>query len=119
MDTVYAVAFKNERFLMVYNPKRKGWEMPGGHIEPGEDLGSAVIRESLEESGHLIEVVAIRDLEHCHVCACKVVEMTDIDPEMKYRFFDRLPDDLAFPRDEYELVIPWARSKVSNTFDDS
>ena len=24
--SVYAVAFKDGRFLMVYNPKRKGWD---------------------------------------------------------------------------------------------
>ena len=28
-DTIYTIAFKDGLFLMVWNPKRKGWEMPG------------------------------------------------------------------------------------------
>ena len=34
--TAYTVAFGPEGFLMVFNPKRNGWEMPGGHIREGE-----------------------------------------------------------------------------------
>jgi 8-oxo-dGTP diphosphatase len=34
--TIYTIAFKGNEFLMVYNRKRNGWEMPGGKIEPGE-----------------------------------------------------------------------------------
>lgn len=30
---------------------RRGWEMLGGHIEPGESLQEALVRESLEEGG--------------------------------------------------------------------
>ena len=35
---------------MVKNPRR-GWEFPGGQVEEGEDLISAVTREIEEESG--------------------------------------------------------------------
>ncbi len=36
--------------LLVYHPWR-GWEMPGGQVEVGEDLLTGVKREVLEESG--------------------------------------------------------------------
>jgi len=40
---------KNE-VLLVKSPKR-GWEFPGGMVEPGESLQEALIREIFEESG--------------------------------------------------------------------
>ncbi|AFC27280.1 ADP-ribose pyrophosphatase [Paenibacillus mucilaginosus 3016] len=48
----------NERgeLLLVRGPQR-GWEMPGGQVEEGESLGTAAVRETLEESGVEIEIV--------------------------------------------------------------
>lgn len=40
---------KNE-VLLVKNPGR-GWEFPGGMVEPGEALQEALLREIFEESG--------------------------------------------------------------------
>jgi 8-oxo-dGTP diphosphatase len=36
--------------LLVKNPRR-GWEFPGGMVEPGETLQEALLREIFEESG--------------------------------------------------------------------
>ncbi len=33
-----------------------GWELPGGRVEPGEDLVEAARREALEESGCSVDV---------------------------------------------------------------
>ncbi|WP_010172605.1 NUDIX hydrolase [Bacillus coahuilensis] len=41
--------------LLIKGPKR-GWEMPGGQVEEGESLSAAAIRETLEESGILVEI---------------------------------------------------------------
>ena len=57
-DTIYTVGFSDEGFLMVYNPKRKGWEMPGGHVREGEDREDAAVREFLEEFGVDVKVGA-------------------------------------------------------------
>lgn len=51
MKTTYGIALRDRKFLMVYNPKRGGWEMPGGKVEAGETFAEAVVREFREESG--------------------------------------------------------------------
>ena len=110
--TVYAVAFAQDgRFLMVYHPRRKGWEMPGGKTEAGETPERAAVREFAEESGCSIEVVAVRDIGYCDVCAAKLT--SDVKGgEMEHQLFSELPEELSFGRDEYEEVVPWARKAV-------
>jgi len=43
------------RILLIKHPHR-GWELPQGHVEQGEDLFTAASREVLEESGYEVEV---------------------------------------------------------------
>lgn len=40
----------NDQVLMMKHPKR-GWELPGGQVEVGEDLITALEREIFEETG--------------------------------------------------------------------
>lgn len=48
-----AVVTKNpERIVLARN--QRGWEMLGGHLEPGESLEQATRREALEEGGFYI-----------------------------------------------------------------
>ncbi|MDF2671965.1 MAG: hydrolase [Clostridiales bacterium] len=46
------------KVLLVKNP-RKGWEFPGGIIEPGETLPQGLIREIKEETGVDVEILNI------------------------------------------------------------
>lgn len=46
---------KRGEFLLVKTEWR-GWEMPGGQVEQGEDIFSALKRETKEESGIDIEI---------------------------------------------------------------
>lgn len=94
---------------MVYNIKRNGWEMPGGKIETNETVEEAAKRECLEESGYNVDVIAMRDIGYCNVCACILRDKVS-NGEMRSELFDELPDNLAFSTDEYENVISWARS---------
>lgn len=50
--TVAAVIEKNQRFLLVEETTDNGiaFNQPAGHLEPGEDLISAIKREVLEET---------------------------------------------------------------------
>ncbi len=109
--TSYCVAFDGDGFLMVYHPRRKGWEMPGGKLEPGETPEKAAVRECLEESGYEIKVVSVRDIGYCDVCAARIVSKKG-DGEMESRLFSDIPEELSFDRNEYEEVVPWARSQL-------
>lgn len=112
-DSVYTVAFdETGRFLMVWNPKRDGWEMPGGHVKRGETRAQAAVREYAEESGCAVEIVAERDLGHCGVCSGVLRGRVPGSPEMKCQMFESLPERLAFDREEYLDTVPWARSFV-------
>jgi 8-oxo-dGTP diphosphatase len=40
-----------EQWIFVRHHQRSTWEMPAGHIEPGEDPDGAALRELYEEAG--------------------------------------------------------------------
>lgn len=63
--TVLCLIHKNGRYLLQDRIKNdwKGYTLPGGHIEPGESIVDAVIREMQEETGLTIR--------HSHLCGVK------------------------------------------------
>lgn len=113
-DTIYTIAFKDGLFLMVWNPKRKGWEMPGGHVKTGETRIEGAKREFEEESGWTVDIKEVRDLGHCRVCAGILGDRVSADHEMTVRLFAELPDELSFPRDEYMDTVPWAKGVIDD-----
>lgn len=111
MNTVYTVAFKDGKYLMVFNPERDGWEMPGGKMEKNEDVKDAAKREFSEEAGYDVDIVSVRNLNHCWVCCARLGDKIG-DSEMIDGLFDSLPEKLSFDREEYEDVIPWAKREL-------
>lgn len=53
VTTAFALAFMNDHLLMT-NLSKRGWDIPGGHVEPGEQLEETVRREVHEETGALL-----------------------------------------------------------------
>ena len=124
MMWTYVVAYldvediRTAPFIMVRSRKRGGWEMPGGRMEEGETPIGSAEREFLEETGrHLItdgdlsipykggrvffgitNKDAVQDpIEH---------EISDVS------WFKKLPDDLAYPLEEYVPLIEMGRSMI-------
>jgi 8-oxo-dGTP diphosphatase len=108
MSFVYAIAFAGSRFLMVYNPRRHGWEMPGGRMEPGEGPEEAALREFHEETGQCLVPHASVPFRDGHIFAGEL-SVCEESGEMEWRLFDALPAGLAFPEVEYLEQLRWAR----------
>jgi 8-oxo-dGTP pyrophosphatase MutT (NUDIX family) len=64
--TVAAVAEENGRFLLVEEvvDGRRCFNQPAGHWDPGETLLEAVVRETLEETGHLFQPEYLTGIYH-------------------------------------------------------
>jgi 8-oxo-dGTP diphosphatase len=109
MSFVYAIAFSGGSFLMVYNPKRQGWEMPGGRMEPGESPEQAVVREFLEETGQGFRPITNTPFRDGQVFAGDLM-LEGGQGEMEWKLFRSLPDELAFPEVEYLEQLRWAEA---------
>jgi 8-oxo-dGTP pyrophosphatase MutT (NUDIX family) len=58
--TSFLIPFVLGRCVALANNVRRGLEIPGGHVDPGETLIQAAIRECLEETGcHVSTVIPI------------------------------------------------------------
>lgn len=112
VESVHCVAFKNGKFLLVFNQRRNGWEFPGGKIETGESVVEAAKREALEECGHNVNIIATMTLGSCNVCACELLDKVNDHPEMCSQLFHVLPPRLFFDRTGYEVAVAWARSVI-------
>jgi ADP-ribose pyrophosphatase YjhB (NUDIX family) len=66
--TVAAVAERGGRFLLIEEETERGalYNQPAGHLEQGETLVAAVVRETLEESAHHFTPRALLGVYHYH-----------------------------------------------------
>ncbi|MDX1661885.1 MAG: NUDIX domain-containing protein [Gemmatimonadota bacterium] len=56
-----AVVFEGDRLLCARHEKRgeSYWVLPGGHLDPGETVWEALVREMAEETGLVVEAARL------------------------------------------------------------
>ena len=100
-DSVVCLTYRGERPLLVRH-RRRGWEFPGGHGEPGESPWATARREAREEAGaslaelNLIGYYVLADGHVTVVTHAQVEELRPLTGEfetVEVGTFDRLPGD--------------------------
>ena len=100
---VVCVCKYNGKWVFSKNKKRGGWEIPGGHIEDGEDWQTAAKRELFEETGATkanIEPVCVYHISSYALLCYAEIEVLEKLPKFEMSevgFFDSIPNDLSFP----------------------
>jgi 8-oxo-dGTP diphosphatase len=110
---VMAASFRRE-WIFVRHRNRKSWEMPAGHIEPGESADQAAVRELYEEAGvvssamtHLCDysVTAGGKTEFGRLYRASVGEMEEVTEYeiAEILLSENLPPQLTYP--EVQTVL--------------
>ena len=110
LTRVVCVSNYNGKWVYSKNRKRKGWEIPGGHIEKGETWEEAAKRELYEETGAIdVEITPIclyKISSYGILCYAKINKLGKL-PESEIEeigLFDTEPDNLTY-EETYNLFF--------------
>ena len=114
--SVAALVTNSEGKILLVNSPWRGWEYPGGLIEPGETFQQALHREIREEAGVEVEITGF-------VGICKNVgkDIVNIDFTAKYVSGELTTSDesseviWATPEEAMELItFPLTKKRLAN-----
>ena len=114
--SVATLVTNDDGMILLVNSPWRGWEYPGGLIEPGETFQEALHREVREEAGVEIEVLGF-------VGVCKNIErdVVNIDFVARYVSGELTPSDesteviWAAPDEALDLVtFPLTKKRLRN-----
>lgn len=114
--SVAALVTNEKGEILLVNSPWRGWEYPGGLIEPGETFQQALHREVLEESGAEIEITGF-------VGICKNIERNIVNIDFTARYIGgelRTSEEStevlwATPEQAMEMItFPLTRKRLKN-----
>tara|TARA_B100000609_G_scaffold180595_1_gene161221 strand:- start:287 stop:688 length:402 start_codon:yes stop_codon:yes gene_type:complete len=103
------------KILFVRHPKR-GWEIPGGHLMPGESPENAIIRELKEETGCDGKLVAWNKVYypegwvgHVVVNDTNGLMFWDVEDAnvSEVRWWKEIPPLIEWTREEFQDLSEW------------
>ena len=110
---VGAIIMRDGRFLMVGNKTRQEYLYSvGGRIKFGETAEEAVIREVLEDTGYLLEIVRLGFVHEIYFYGDTKKNFGKLIYEISFFFYMKVPDDFApkcesFTEDDCEEFLRW------------
>jgi 8-oxo-dGTP pyrophosphatase MutT (NUDIX family) len=107
------------RVLLHFRPWPPGWELPGGHCEPGEDPAVTAARETAEETGYEVRIAGIVGLYSWRGLrsAGDVVYLGQVIGGAPRRSIESWALRMAPPDALPRTVFPWIRERVRDAVD--
>lgn len=105
---------KDGRVLLQFRPWPPGWELPGGHCEPGEDPAATAAREATEETGHTVRVLGLVGVYTWEGLrnAGDAVYVGEITGGREHRSIEAWAVRLFSPDDLPRTLFPWCRDRI-------
>lgn len=86
-----------------------GWEWPGGKLDPSESLHACAVRETLEETGLLVDPYSLGCFVETGNYVCMLYAATPIDGTLKLCEPDKHREWRWFPCDHFpQPLMPYA-----------
>jgi 8-oxo-dGTP pyrophosphatase MutT (NUDIX family) len=107
------------RVLLQFRPWPPGWELPGGHCEPGEDPAVTAARETEEETGYVVRITGIVGVYSWRGLRTTgdVVFLAEVTGGAPRRSLEAWSLRMRAPEDLPRTVFPWIRDRVRDAVD--
>ncbi len=103
LNRVVIICKYKDQWIFCKQKNKETWEIPGGHIEEGENWFDAAKRELYEETGATkfeIKPICLYTISKYGIlCYAKIEELAEL-PESEIEIiecFDKIPDNLTYP----------------------
>jgi 8-oxo-dGTP pyrophosphatase MutT (NUDIX family) len=116
VDGAAVAIVKDQRVLVQFRPFPPGWELPGGHCEPGEDPALTASREAEEETGYRVRIRGVAGVYTWGGLRSSgdVVFVGEIIGGRSRRSIEALAARFVTAEELPRTTFPWVRDRVAD-----